>query len=203
MPRSDQEVFQDSVEECVRVLLGEWCRKLTRESDGGCRVECKRATIYVDYSITSIGVRLLPASDNSSYEGPTDLFWVLEAVAPRLQESERWPRPLHSSSAIHGEVRRQLGLLADYCRPLLEGNASAWGDVQSWPSDWGGRKRHPDESQPQFLQRLLERADCAWSRKEYWAAADFYTRYCDSGGKLTLRRLIRMRYAACHTFRLP
>lgn len=131
-----------------------------------------------------------------------DLFLVLEALAPGVPESDRYPRYLSGNGIIPGEINRQLRLLVEHCRPLLEGDIEQWSIVREIERYGFGTKQTENETRDQYIIRLRETAQGALRRKEYWKADSFYGLLALVLDKMSIPDRIRWWRASRHIFLL-
>jgi hypothetical protein len=129
---------------------------------------------------------------------PVDVFRILQVAAPRLKESERIPRPLSARPELGELVGQQLRLLADHCRPLLEGDLAMWREIRERERYGFGTRKLDGEPWQRYVRRLHETAEAAYRRGDYWESADYYAMLDWVGVKLSFFHRLRWWWAGQH-----
>lgn len=93
--------------------------------------------------------------------GDISLSIILHIVAPDVQFAPRYAR---SSKKMREEIKRQVRVLIQYCRPMLEGDFSAWPSIVKfgrilWSPAGGETMEVWTSKMKQILSDLLQRKD--------------------------------------------
>lgn len=172
--------------------------KVRKENELEYYAESDKMQIYIAHARTTVktSVGIL----GESYYGLVELHWILEALVPEMDESDRFPKQAWSNEEIRTELCRQLLLLVEYCKPLLEGNPTDWVRIQDFMHNLGGMRQNDNELDEHYIIRLYNIAAAAWGKKEYWKLNGIYTLLAVRKAKLTLKDHYRWFQARRHTF---
>lgn len=127
-----------------------------------------RLGIYREYN-GGIDINLgTPTSKGHGYVG-ISLYWILLATAPEQQFISCHTK---TNDDIRNELERQFQLLVKYCRPLLEGDESAWSKVFAFMSEF----KPPKDPQlfDQWILVMKEKAAKAFQAENFILANQIY-----------------------------
>lgn len=225
LSRSERTMFEDAVAAVVPPILSSF--GFTLRSAGVWQVyfaESEQLQVIINYALTCVRIdmRLLNEANGQQFSRPTpemihrgsllnhplptvsrepiELALVLEVLAPHVPEPERYPRKLLSRKMIPQELRRQLELMVEHLKPLLQGDVELWTRVRDAESSLFGNRQLESESDEDFIQRLRQDALQAMEREEYWRAYRRYSRLKSLGVQITDQELANLKKAQKHTF---